>query len=407
MLVWKELNYGKMSDKEKQLLVSEVNILRELKHPHIVRYYDRIIDRENTKIYIVTEHCEGGDLASLISKCRRERVYIDEEVVWKILVQLVLALKECHHRKEGPVLHRDIKPANVFLDAAQNVKLGDFGLARVMGNTSMLAETNVGTPFYMSPEQINEAGYNTMADIWSLGCLVYELCSLSHPFEAANQLALAAKIRLGKFHKLPSKYSSDMCRIVAAMLQVDASKRPSVDDLLSCPPIALRLRERKVHQHFAALRKREEDVKTREEQLNQREEEAKTREEQLNQREEQLRKRELALESREQLLSQPPPPPPPPPQTQPPNLPPLPHSLPRSLSEAQLHLHHHIPPQQHSISRTLSEATQPHTHHHQLPPHIPRSLSETTLPHFAHHHTHTVSRGQQDDGDSTTIKLQS
>lgn len=73
ILVWKELDYGKMTEVEKQMLVSEVNLLRELKHPHIVRYYDRIIDRSNTTIYIVMEFCEGGDLGALIAKHRREK----------------------------------------------------------------------------------------------------------------------------------------------------------------------------------------------------------------------------------------------------------------------------------------------------------------------------------------------
>lgn len=73
ILVWKELNYGRMSDKEKQQLVSEVNILRELKHPNIVRYYDRIIDKEQSKIFIVMEYCEGGDMAGLIKKHKREK----------------------------------------------------------------------------------------------------------------------------------------------------------------------------------------------------------------------------------------------------------------------------------------------------------------------------------------------
>lgn len=73
ILVWKELDYGSMGESEKQMLVSEVNLLRELKHPNIVRYYDRIIDRTNTTLYIVMEHCEGGDLSSLIARCIKER----------------------------------------------------------------------------------------------------------------------------------------------------------------------------------------------------------------------------------------------------------------------------------------------------------------------------------------------
>jgi NIMA (never in mitosis gene a)-related kinase len=85
ILVWKELNYGKMSEKEKQMIVSEVNILRELRHPNIVKYYDRIIDRDSAKIFIIMEYCEGGDIATLIKASKREKSYVPEEIVWTIL----------------------------------------------------------------------------------------------------------------------------------------------------------------------------------------------------------------------------------------------------------------------------------------------------------------------------------
>jgi len=84
-LVWKELNYTKMSDKEKQMLVSEVNILRELNHTNIVKYYDRIIDRDHSKIFIVMEYCQGGDIATLIRTSRKENKHIPEDMVWSIL----------------------------------------------------------------------------------------------------------------------------------------------------------------------------------------------------------------------------------------------------------------------------------------------------------------------------------
>ena len=71
--MWKELDYGQMTEAEKKLLCQEVNLLRELKHQHIVRYYDRVIDRSNTTLYIVMEYCEGGDLATYISRCKAER----------------------------------------------------------------------------------------------------------------------------------------------------------------------------------------------------------------------------------------------------------------------------------------------------------------------------------------------
>lgn len=79
-----------------------------------------------------------------------------EESIWKIFYQIVLALGHIHKRKNGKILHRDIKPANIFLDANYNVKLGDFGLARIMNSDSEYAKTTVGTPYYMSPELIDE-----------------------------------------------------------------------------------------------------------------------------------------------------------------------------------------------------------------------------------------------------------
>lgn len=72
VMVWKEVQYSKMSEKEKQQLVDEVNILRDLRHPNIVRYYDRVIDKENSRIYIVMEFCDGGDLAAVIQRLRKE-----------------------------------------------------------------------------------------------------------------------------------------------------------------------------------------------------------------------------------------------------------------------------------------------------------------------------------------------
>ena len=98
------------------------------------------------------EYCEGGDMKTLLKNCRRKRDFIAEDVVWKIFTQIVLALNECHYRTQGKILHRDLKPANIFLDGNSNIKLGDFGLSRIMDQDSVFAYTHVGTPYYMSPE---------------------------------------------------------------------------------------------------------------------------------------------------------------------------------------------------------------------------------------------------------------
>eukprot|EP00051_Salpingoeca_urceolata_P033955 m.503086 g.503086 ORF g.503086 m.503086 type:complete len:438 (+) comp69980_c0_seq1:1-1314(+) len=237
MLVWKQLDYGGMTEKEKQMLVSEVNLLRGFCHRNIVRYYDRIIDRATSTLYIVTEYCQGGDLLQLIRRCRQTRTLVEEAFVWSVLGQLLSALKECHCRKDGAVMHRDLKPANVFLDDKQNIKLGDFGLARVLSNSTSYAQTFVGTPYYMSPEQIHHCAYNEKSDVWSLGCLVYELAALRPPFEAPNQTVLSHKIRAGKFRGIPHSYSSRLDQLIRSMLRVDPEQRPSLDDMLREPKV--------------------------------------------------------------------------------------------------------------------------------------------------------------------------
>jgi len=294
ILVWKELDYGKMTEVEKQMLVSEVNLLRELKHPHIVRYYDRVIDRSNTTIYIVMEYCEGGDLGALIAKHRREKRFIDEEFILKIMYQLVLALQECHCRKDGAhVLHRDLKPANVFLDGKDNVKLGDFGLARVLQHDTSFAKTFVGTPYYMSPEQVNKQSYNEKSDIWSLGCLVYELCSLSPPFTAMNQRSLEAKIRIGKFRPISEQYSKELSDIVNSTLRVNEDRRPSIDKLL-CSPI---------FQRFQGESEPQNDVKKQDEFFRRWERQLTEKQKELDRREKMLLEKERVVAEREEKVT--------------------------------------------------------------------------------------------------------
>ncbi|XP_062346404.1 serine/threonine-protein kinase Nek2 isoform X1 [Cinclus cinclus] len=301
ILVWKELDYGAMTESEKQMLVSEVNLLRELRHPNIVRYYDRIIDRSSTTLYIVMEYCDGGDLASLIAKCAKERHFLDESFVLRVLTQLTLALKECHRRSDGGVtVHRDLKPANVFLDGKQNVKLGDFGLARILHHDTSFATTFVGTPYYMSPEQMNYMSYNEKSDIWSLGCLMYELCALSPPFTAYNQKELAEKIREGRFRRIPYRYSDELNNLLREMLNVKDYCRPSVEDILQHPLIeAVVTEEQKQNLDRRGVRPWEpERVQYSEAAMN----ELKRKEQQLQEREQAIKEREQRLEQREREL---------------------------------------------------------------------------------------------------------
>ena len=192
------------------------------------------------------EYCDGGDLSQVIKSTKKSKGYISEDVIWKILSQLCMALRYCH-RKTPAIIHRDIKPANVFLEEAKNVKLGDFGLSKILVNDSMYAYTNVGTPYYMSPEQVNEEKYNHKSDIWSLGCIIYEAAALRPPFHAENFLSLAVKINQGKISRIPSRYSDDLWEVISKMLDIDPTKRPSVEDLIQKnPKVNIKIKEFKI-----------------------------------------------------------------------------------------------------------------------------------------------------------------
>ncbi|CDW71297.1 serine threonine-protein kinase nek2 [Stylonychia lemnae] len=303
-LVWKEMNYGRMSDKEKQLLVSEVNILRELDHPNIVKYYERILNKEKQIILIVMEYCDKGDMALMIRKLKRDRDYLPEQQIWKILAQIIYGLFACHRRKEGnKILHRDLKPGNILFDAQGNAKLADFGLSRMMGDQSQFAYTHVGTPYYMSPEQISEQKYNEKSDIWSAACVIYELAALKTPFEATNQIQLAMKIKEGKINRIPQQYSDELFRVIQQMMTQNFEKRPSVDDLMMHPQISKNIKENFIKDKISSVKREEEKIMSNEKYVKQKEQEILEKLRELEEEEKRLDNWERQLQERAAKLN--------------------------------------------------------------------------------------------------------
>ncbi|XP_023305500.2 serine/threonine-protein kinase Nek2 [Lucilia cuprina] len=240
LYAWKGMDYDELSENQKESLVSEIRVLRQLQHPNIVQYYHHLVNYEAKSIFIVMECCEGGDLSQLIAKAKAENKRFEERYIWRVLFQVCRALQVCHNKiKEGTILHRDIKPANIFLDMEGNAKLGDFGLARMLRRNESFAETFVGTPYYMSPEIVKGSKYDRKSDVWAVGCLIYEMCSLRPPFKGKEFNQLSANISIGKFSSIPDIYSQDLQEIIAFMLEVENEQRPSIE-VISRHPILVR-----------------------------------------------------------------------------------------------------------------------------------------------------------------------
>ena len=121
----------------------------------------------------------------------------------------------------------------MFLTKDDKIKIGDLGVAKLLGQTQNMAHTIVGTPYYLSPELCEEKPYNHKSDIWSLGCVLYELCTFKHPFEAKNQGSLIMKIVKGQYASISSTYSSDLKSLIGLLLLKDYKKRPSIVEILN------------------------------------------------------------------------------------------------------------------------------------------------------------------------------
>ncbi|NXQ34572.1 NEK5 kinase, partial [Alaudala cheleensis] len=230
--VIKEINLTKMPVKEKEASEKEVILLAKMKHANIVTFYASL--QEKNKLYIVMEYCDGGDLMKRINM--QHGVLFDEDQILSWFVQISLALKHIHDKK---ILHRDVKAQNVFLSNNGKVaKLGDFGIARQLNSTTEFAHTCVGTPYYLSPEICENRPYNNKTDIWSLGCVLYELCALKHPvstFQGNSLHELVLKICRGRFQPVSPTYSYDLRILISQLFKISPRDRPSISSILRKP----------------------------------------------------------------------------------------------------------------------------------------------------------------------------
>ena len=230
-VVIKEINLSYMNQKEKDASMNEVRIIRALKSPYIIQFFESFI--KSHVLHIVMEYGAGGDLESVVTrrfKAHPKRPF-RERVILHWLFQLCTGLNQMHSKK---ILHRDIKSSNIFLGRDRvSAKIGDFGISKVLSSESGYAHTAIGTPYYLSPEICNENPYNEKSDIWALGCVIYELATYKHPFEAKSLPRLVAKIMVAEYEPISrARYSENLCGLVKAMLSVDPECRPTAAKIL-------------------------------------------------------------------------------------------------------------------------------------------------------------------------------
>lgn len=218
-------------------IAKEVKLMSKIDSPYVIKLIEYYFDSDNSilnevNLNIIMEYAGGGDLYSLIQKNLKNKKYFRESEILTYFAQICSGLKAIHDQK---ILHRDLKSKNIFLTEKNDVKIGDFGLSKNLLFTNDKAITTTGTPYYFSPEILNEEPYSFKSDIWSLGVLLYEMCKLKIPFDATNLFELINNVMKLNYKPISDKFSSDLKKMIENILVIDPDKRPNIDTILKYP----------------------------------------------------------------------------------------------------------------------------------------------------------------------------
>ena len=229
LYVIKQIPLNELTEEQIKQVNTEAKLLSLINSNFVVKYFESFID--NYELFIVMEYCDNGDLYHFLQEQQIKSTPLKEDLVWQIFIKITLGLSTIHKMK---ILHRDLKTLNIFLNKDMGVKIGDLGIAKQL-NQGSFANTLIGTPYYISPEMCEDKPYNQKSDVWALGCILYELCTFRHPFDATNQGALFLKIMKENPEPIFACYSSNLQKLVNQILEKNYEKRPSCLDILNNP----------------------------------------------------------------------------------------------------------------------------------------------------------------------------
>jgi serine/threonine protein kinase len=207
----------------------EINVALRVKHPNVIPLIE--VFSQDDFVFLVTAYAEGGDLEKYFERMVAEKRPIPVTLVNAWIRQLCRALHHCH---QGRVIHRDIKPSNIFINKdASQVYLGDFGVSKLFQGSMDVATTFVGSPIWLAPEVLSGTPYGVMSDVWSLGCVFYEMMTLKQPFRAPHFAALVMRICSGQYDPLPKDTPSHLSAVIEGVLNIDANERWLLTDILN------------------------------------------------------------------------------------------------------------------------------------------------------------------------------
>jgi len=237
----KKVKIKKLSQKEKTNALNEVRILASVNSPYIIGYKESFIDETDQTLCIIMEYADDGDLFQKIKLYIKNNTIFMEEDIWRIFIQITKGLHDLH---EYNILHRDLKSANVFLFKDGTAKLGDLNVSKITSRG--LGCTQTGTPYYASPEVWKDNPYNLKSDIWSLGCVFYELIMLKTPFRAQSMKELYKKVMIGEYPPIPKIFSKNFQIVIDRILKVKPEERPNTKEILEIPEVVDKIEELKI-----------------------------------------------------------------------------------------------------------------------------------------------------------------
>jgi len=223
LVVLKEINMCELNSAERLLALNEIRVLSMLIHPNIVSYFDTY--EQNGMLMIEMEYADDGNLSQYLARQERQ---LEEKVVLGYFMQIVNGISYMHKQN---VIHRDLKTANIFKTKQDCLKIGDFGVSKIMTTKFRKAHTMIGTPYYISPEICEGKPYDSKSDIWALGCILYELATRERTFQGTNLPAVVNKIMNGNVSRIRGDFSTEFKRIVKVLLSKNPDIRPTAKQL--------------------------------------------------------------------------------------------------------------------------------------------------------------------------------